>query len=513
MDPSQLAQSDPSPSSIDQDTANVEPLINDLLGLYAAGMPMAPAMQASPGAQSLQLSASTEGEYISSLDDEIEMSDFEPSPSVSPAGRGSSRRDELRARRAQRPTKRRRRLTSAETEALIAEYAHDPKPTTDKRNAIADRLNMTPRVVQVWFQNRRAKVKRESAEKQSPQDPSTVTSLAAQTTPTAMSTSSISSDSSPITPIQARSTDEPVTPSPVVRHGPNPPAAPRRLSRLRRPHSLTFTDHKTGSALPDRPLTPSSDFTTVPSSRITQSARSRYTPPLTTSPHSYDFMFQAPATFSPEQANFGNRQSLYWPPGMFGSTVTDHRRSSSNPWMASNPWQPLMSPQQMPQTLPQFSHADIFMSPEHLQQMPLFEQQIMTDILPTLTTRHVRSFSDVEVARRSTPAPTTVPIVSTTAPAAMTTSSSSSSSNSPEPQPLPSNAASSSFENAVATASATVEHLRTNPALRPYALHWQNTSSKSLPSDSDEKSSNDGSLTPEPPVKRRRSPRNPPDAI
>ncbi|KAJ1304321.1 hypothetical protein OPQ81_005481 [Rhizoctonia solani] len=42
---------------------------------------------------------------------------------------------------------------------LEREFDTDPKPNADKRRSLAAQLNMTPRAIQVWFQNRRAKIK------------------------------------------------------------------------------------------------------------------------------------------------------------------------------------------------------------------------------------------------------------------------------------------------------------------------------------------------------------------
>jgi len=58
--------------------------------------------------------------------------------------------------------KRRRRLTSDETRQLNYVFQNrTTKPDAALRQQLADELGMTARAVQVWFQNRRAKVKRE----------------------------------------------------------------------------------------------------------------------------------------------------------------------------------------------------------------------------------------------------------------------------------------------------------------------------------------------------------------
>ncbi|QRV93789.1 homeobox domain protein [Ceratobasidium sp. AG-Ba] len=55
--------------------------------------------------------------------------------------------------------KHRRRTSRAQLSVLEHEFETDPKPNADKRRALASQLNMTPRAIQVWFQNRRAKIK------------------------------------------------------------------------------------------------------------------------------------------------------------------------------------------------------------------------------------------------------------------------------------------------------------------------------------------------------------------
>ncbi|KAL5631680.1 hypothetical protein ACGC1H_007258 [Rhizoctonia solani] len=55
--------------------------------------------------------------------------------------------------------KHRRRTSRAQLGVLETEFETDPKPNADKRRSLAAQLNMTPRAIQVWFQNRRAKIK------------------------------------------------------------------------------------------------------------------------------------------------------------------------------------------------------------------------------------------------------------------------------------------------------------------------------------------------------------------
>ncbi|PJF16759.1 hypothetical protein PSACC_03435 [Paramicrosporidium saccamoebae] len=60
--------------------------------------------------------------------------------------------------------KRRRRLHPHETDFLVRVFEQYPRPTAPMRELIAVRLGMSSRGVQIWFQNRRAKVKRDLAE-------------------------------------------------------------------------------------------------------------------------------------------------------------------------------------------------------------------------------------------------------------------------------------------------------------------------------------------------------------
>ncbi|RKP39676.1 homeobox domain-containing protein, partial [Dimargaris cristalligena] len=56
--------------------------------------------------------------------------------------------------------KKRKRLTPEKLTLLCSVFAHEQKPNAEKRKQLSDQTGMTPREVQVWFQNRRAKYKR-----------------------------------------------------------------------------------------------------------------------------------------------------------------------------------------------------------------------------------------------------------------------------------------------------------------------------------------------------------------
>ncbi|CAM0136218.1 unnamed protein product [Umbelopsis sp. WA50703] len=67
-----------------------------------------------------------------------------------------------------RGVKRRRRLTQEETSLLNDIFERTSKPNALVRKMLAERLNMSPRTVQIWFQNRRAKVKKDGKTSNSP---------------------------------------------------------------------------------------------------------------------------------------------------------------------------------------------------------------------------------------------------------------------------------------------------------------------------------------------------------
>ncbi|KAI0243591.1 Short stature homeobox protein 2, partial [Massospora cicadina] len=53
------------------------------------------------------------------------------------------------------PTPRRRRVSVRQKEILSRVFCQSFFPTTEMRNQLAMDLNMTPRAVQIWFQNKR----------------------------------------------------------------------------------------------------------------------------------------------------------------------------------------------------------------------------------------------------------------------------------------------------------------------------------------------------------------------
>ncbi|KAI9321081.1 homeobox domain-containing protein, partial [Dichotomocladium elegans] len=55
--------------------------------------------------------------------------------------------------------KHRRRTSRLQFKILEAVFEENPKPSAARRQSLAEELAMTPRGVQIWFQNRRAKAK------------------------------------------------------------------------------------------------------------------------------------------------------------------------------------------------------------------------------------------------------------------------------------------------------------------------------------------------------------------
>ncbi|KAG1562533.1 hypothetical protein G6F49_000829 [Rhizopus delemar] len=63
-------------------------------------------------------------------------------------------------------TSKRKRITPAQYDRLVEIFEQTDTPSSDVRENLANELDMTKREVQVWFQNRRAKLNRESKQQQ-----------------------------------------------------------------------------------------------------------------------------------------------------------------------------------------------------------------------------------------------------------------------------------------------------------------------------------------------------------
>src|ERR1700684_9519 len=59
----------------------------------------------------------------------------------------------------QQKNQKRQRATQDQLVTLEIEFEKNPTPTAIVRERIAQEINMTERSVQIWFQNRRAKIK------------------------------------------------------------------------------------------------------------------------------------------------------------------------------------------------------------------------------------------------------------------------------------------------------------------------------------------------------------------
>ncbi|OMJ25831.1 Homeobox protein HD-10 [Smittium culicis] len=59
-------------------------------------------------------------------------------------------------------SRKRYRLAPEQTRRLVEEFDKNAKPDSDTRKELGKELKMSPRKVQIWFQNRRAKIKRET---------------------------------------------------------------------------------------------------------------------------------------------------------------------------------------------------------------------------------------------------------------------------------------------------------------------------------------------------------------
>ncbi|TVY37403.1 Homeobox protein [Lachnellula occidentalis] len=98
---------------------------------------------------------------ISHEDAAIKMSST-PSPTASNAASSSSasRRPARKSTLTQQQkNQKRQRATQDQLVTLEMEFNKNPTPTATVRERIADDINMTERSVQIWFQNRRAKIK------------------------------------------------------------------------------------------------------------------------------------------------------------------------------------------------------------------------------------------------------------------------------------------------------------------------------------------------------------------
>ncbi|KAL1953101.1 hypothetical protein VTO42DRAFT_3602 [Malbranchea cinnamomea] len=84
------------------------------------------------------------------------QSQQQPQPQQSKGSRRPSRKSTLTQ---QQKNQKRQRATHDQLVTLEMEFNKNPTPTAATRERIAEEINMTERSVQIWFQNRRAKIK------------------------------------------------------------------------------------------------------------------------------------------------------------------------------------------------------------------------------------------------------------------------------------------------------------------------------------------------------------------
>ncbi|KAF4436511.1 hypothetical protein F53441_13222 [Fusarium austroafricanum] len=82
-----------------------------------------------------------------------------PSPSATAANSASRRPPRKSTLTQQQKNQKRQRATQDQLTTLEMEFNNNPTPTATVRERIAEEINMTERSVQIWFQNRRAKIK------------------------------------------------------------------------------------------------------------------------------------------------------------------------------------------------------------------------------------------------------------------------------------------------------------------------------------------------------------------
>ncbi|KAG8667951.1 Transcription factor [Fusarium poae] len=82
-----------------------------------------------------------------------------PSPSANGGNSASRRPPRKSTLTQQQKNQKRQRATQDQLTTLEMEFNNNPTPTATVRERIADEINMTERSVQIWFQNRRAKIK------------------------------------------------------------------------------------------------------------------------------------------------------------------------------------------------------------------------------------------------------------------------------------------------------------------------------------------------------------------
>ncbi|KAI9793837.1 MAG: hypothetical protein M1816_007089 [Peltula sp. TS41687] len=87
------------------------------------------------------------------------LSPSTPSPAATPTPNSLKRPNRKSTLTQQQKNQKRQRATQEQLATLEVEFNKNPTPTAAVREKIAQEINMTERSVQIWFQNRRAKIK------------------------------------------------------------------------------------------------------------------------------------------------------------------------------------------------------------------------------------------------------------------------------------------------------------------------------------------------------------------
>ncbi|KEZ40450.1 Homeobox domain-containing protein [Scedosporium apiospermum] len=113
-----------------------------------AGTPGAPTPSPSPGSSVTPIKSESKTEH-------------KPLTNITPTnGQTPSRRPPRKSTLTQQQkNQKRQRATQDQLATLELEFSKNPTPTAEVRDRIAEEINMTQRSVQIWFQNRRAKIK------------------------------------------------------------------------------------------------------------------------------------------------------------------------------------------------------------------------------------------------------------------------------------------------------------------------------------------------------------------
>ncbi|KAI0883070.1 homeobox-domain-containing protein [Annulohypoxylon maeteangense] len=119
-----------------------------------------------PGSAAPTIAAQTHStpEAISTPANSVDTKDsMSPSPSSAQSATQSSANSRRPPRKStltqQQKNQKRQRATQDQLTTLEMEFNKNPTPTANVRERIAEEINMTERSVQIWFQNRRAKIK------------------------------------------------------------------------------------------------------------------------------------------------------------------------------------------------------------------------------------------------------------------------------------------------------------------------------------------------------------------